>query len=227
MDQSASVAGGFLLYDGSDVTFEKLEPDLGENIFAVADSGVSRSLAQSSYPIRVAESREALAIANRELGWKYSTLAEISGSDLDLLAEKVPDELSETLYRRVRHVVTECGRVADGYGALKSANWARFGNLMTASGQSSANDYEISHSRVEELVTIALAVPEVVGARMMGGGEGGTALILAHQSAIPALKRRLAERYYAKYGLETGVHIFQSAPGAEAFELHSSNIESS
>ncbi len=223
MDQSASIAGGFIMYDGSDVTFEKLEPDLGEHVFAVADSGVSRALAQSSYPIRVAESKEALAIANRELGWKYSTLAEITRSDLDLLAEKVPGELSETLYRRVRHVVTECDRVAHGYLALKSANWTQFGNLMTASGQSSANDYEISHPRVEELVTSALEVPDVLGARMMGGGEGGTALILARQSAIPALAQKLTQNYFAKYELATGLHVFQSAPGAGAVALKSSN----
>ena len=61
----------------------------------------------------------------------------------------------------------------------------RFGALMTASGKSSAIDYEISHPRVEDLVAMSLELEGVLGARMMGGGEGGTALILANKASIP------------------------------------------
>ena len=57
MDQSASVAGGFILFDSETVTFEQLQPSLDDLAFVVADSGVSRSLGASSYPTRVKESQ--------------------------------------------------------------------------------------------------------------------------------------------------------------------------
>jgi galactokinase len=214
MDQSASVAGGFILFDSSDVSFEKLQPDLGDHVFTVADSGVSRSLGQSSYPVRVMEAKQALELANDILNRQYSSLAEVTFEDLDELSIVVPDRLSETLFRRIRHVVTECARVKMGYEALEKADWEMFGELMTESGRSSATDYEISHPMVEELVAHALDVEGVVGARMMGGGEGGTALILIRKSAIPKLERLLTERYYNAHGVEPGIHVFQSAPGA-------------
>jgi galactokinase len=220
MDQSASVAGGFILLDASDVSFEKLSPELGENVFAVADSGVSRSLGQSSYPIRVAESKAALEIANRELGQHYLSLAMVTPNDLEVLSDPSESELPVVLLRRIRHVVTECERVKVGYQALQEADWNAFGALMTASGRSSALDYEISHPRVEELVSEALEVEGVLGARMMGGGEGGTALILVKRSAIPHLKHRLAVGYYATHALPLGVHVLQSAPGAHVRELN-------
>ena len=50
---------------------------------------------------------------------------------------------------------------------------------MNASGASSAGDYEISHPQVEALVAVMKSVPGVLGARMMGGGEGGATLALS------------------------------------------------
>jgi galactokinase len=219
MDQSASVAGGFILFDASDVSFETLSPELNDNLFAVADSGVSRSLSQSSYPIRVAESKSALEIANDELGKGYQSLAMVTPDDLEALSNLGESELPAVLLRRIRHIVTECERVKVGYQALQEAEWNEFGTLMTASGRSSALDYQISHPLVEELVSEALEVKDVLGARMMGGGEGGTALILAKRSAIPGLKHRLAGGFYAEHALPLGVHVFQSAPGANVREL--------
>jgi galactokinase len=85
---------------------------------------------------------------------------------------------------------------------------------MTASGRSSAVDYEISHPHVEELVAQALEVEGVLGARMMGGGEGGTALILVRQSSIPTLSQRLNERFYTPHGMAPSLYEFQTASGA-------------
>jgi galactokinase len=214
MDQSASVAGGFILFDSSSVTFEQLDPSLGDLAFAIADSGVSRSLGASSYPIRVQESQEGLAIAKRELGRDLSSLADLSGSDLSTLSELDERRLPTPILRRIRHIVTENQRVREGYAALQAGDWETFGGLMAASGQSSALDYEISHPRVEELVAQSLEVEGALGARMMGGGEGGTALILVRRASIPELERRLTRGYYEKYKMLPSVHVFGNAEGA-------------
>jgi galactokinase len=217
MDQSASVAGGVIAFDGATLGVERLSPSLGDLVFAVADSGVERALSASSYPLRVEESRRALAFARNALGQSEEIphLAALSQTQLDELLRR--DALPGPLARRARHVVEETARVAAGRAAMMAGEWARFGALMTASGRSSATLYEISHPRVEELVAEALQVDGVLGARMMGGGEGGSALILAPRDAVSRLERALRHGYYARHGMaQRGglLHICAFAPGA-------------
>jgi galactokinase len=217
MDQSASVAGGVIRFEGATLAIERLAPDLGELVFAVVDSGVERSLGVSSYPRRVEESRAALDHANRVLGRRVEHLAALTTDDLRRLAAG-PDALPPVLLQRARHVVTETERVNAGEAALRAGEWAAFGRLMTESGRSSATDYEISHPQVEELVAEALAVDGVLGARMMGGGEGGAALVLLPRPAVPRLEAALRVGFFARHGIGERpglVHACAFAPGAK------------
>ncbi|MBA3451341.1 MAG: hypothetical protein H0T18_09030 [Chloroflexia bacterium] len=215
MDQSASVAGGVIAFDGATLGVERLSPSLGDRVFVVADSGVKRSLGASSYPQRVAESRQALELARRALGVDIPHLAALT---LDQLAEfETGGALPEPLARRARHVVEETARVHTGREAMIAGDWVRFGRLMTESGRSSATLYDISHPRVEELVAEALASPDVLGARMMGGGEGGSALILLARTGVDALRQLLVAGYYRRYGMADRAGLLHScafAPGA-------------
>jgi galactokinase len=222
MDQSASVGGGVIRYDGTTIGIERLNPNLGDFVFAVADSGVHRSLGASSYPTRVAESKQALEIARQQVDGALPNLAAIDRAGLEILEGLDEGMLSPTLLRRIRHVVSETERVRQGIDAMAREDWEEFGALMTASGRSSATDYEISHPLVEELVAEALMEEGVLGARMMGGGEGGTALILLPRTAVPALTDRLGKGYYARRGRLDGsapVHVFGFAPGAHVRAL--------
>ncbi len=222
MDQSTSIAGGTIRFDAATLECEQLSPDLGDLVFAVADSGIKRSLGASSYPKRVQESAEALAIANAVLGRDLPHLAALTPVDLDLLEARYADRFPEPLLARARHVVTETERVEQGARALRAGDWATFGALMTASGRSSATDYAISHPRVEELVAEALTVPGVLGARMMGGGEGGTALLLLPRDRVAALEQTLCASYYARYRMaerDDLIHVCAYADGAHGEEL--------
>jgi galactokinase len=215
MDQSASVAGGVIAFDGATLAVERLSPHLGDLVFAVADSGVERSLGSSSYPLRVEESRQALELTRERLGRAIPHLAAITQEQLDALDRD--GILPEPLLKRVRHVVEETARVEEGRATMAAGDWTRFGQLMTASGRSSATLYEISHPRVEELVAEALTVEGTLGARMMGGGEGGAALALISRDAVPQLEATLRSGYYARYGMADRdglIHICAFAPGA-------------
>lgn len=215
MDQSASVAGGVIAFDGATLGVERLSPSLGNLVFAVADSGVERSLGGSSYPRRVAESRAALEVARRDLGLEISHLAKLSTSHLADLARR--GVLPDPLLHRARHVIEETARVHEGRRAMAAGDWPRFGRLMSGSGRSSATLYEISHPRVEELAAAALAVEGVLGARMMGGGEGGAVLILLSRESIARLERALMSGYYDPHGMagrDGLIHICAFSPGA-------------
>jgi galactokinase len=215
MDQSASISGGVIAFDGATLAVERLSPHLGDLVFAVADSGVKRSLSTSSYPRRVEESRQALELARERLGRGIPHLAAITPEQLDALDRD--DVLPELLLKRVRHVVEETARVAAGRAAMTAGDWTGFGQLMTASGRSSATLYEISHPWVEELVAETLTVKGTLGARMMGGGEGGAALALISREAVPRLEETLRSGYYARHGMADRdglIHICAFAPGA-------------
>lgn len=215
MDQSASVAGGVIDFDGATLQVTTLSPQLGDYVFAVADSGVSRSLGTSSYPARVAECREALEIAQVVLDRSLPNLASITPAQTSRL--EATSTLSPVLARRVWHIVEETERVAQGRAAVAEADWEAFGQLMTESGRSSATLYEISHPEVEDLVASALRQPGVLGARMMGGGEGGAVLALLRRDAVDTFTVGLRAGFYQQRGRagDAGlVHICAFAPAA-------------
>lgn len=224
MDQSASVAGGVIEYDGATVMVERLDPDLKDCVFAVINSGVERSLGTSLYPVRVAESKQELAIARRVLDPALPHVAAIDETGLERLLLLPEDEFPRVLGDRIRHIVTETRRVRDARRAVEEGDWVTFGRLMTESGRSSDVNYNISHPRVEEMVAETLTVPRVLGARMMGGGQGGSALALLRKDAVTAVEETLGRGYFAKYGMaggETDVQICRFGPGALIEALYS------
>lgn len=220
MDQSASVAGGVIRFDGATLGVQKLEPNLGQFTFLIADSGVDRSLGSSSYPRRVAESKEALALVNAALPESLPYLAAMTADQLSWLADR--GVLIETLLRRCRHIVSETARVSEAEAAMNGGDWSRFGSLMTASGRSSAVDYDVSHPRVEELVADILDAPGVQGARMMGGGDGGSVLALLEESTVEQLEARLRGGYFQRYGLvdrQDAIERCKFGPAASLTEM--------
>lgn len=198
MDQSASVAGGVILFDGRDASYTALEPNLGDYVFAVADSGVTHALGTSSYPARVAESQEALGAIKSSVLPGLPSLGELGSEQWNTIRPDLADRLTDRLRQRVDHVVTEVARVRLGVEAVKSADWVEFGRLMTESGQSSNWNYEISHPKVEELVAELNGIDGVAGARMMGGGEGGPALALIHHDALPEISAALERGFFLR-----------------------------
>lgn len=201
MDQSASLAGEIILFDGTDNSFTRITPELGDHVFAIANSGVDRSLRRSSYGTRVDESEIARSRIESIFGLELPNLASVE-SHWDELQPTIDDHLSPTLLKRIRHVVTETRRVHEAVHAIEDCDWRKFGELMNASGESSARDYEISHSDVEQIVAILRHQDGVLGARMMGGGEGGPALALLHKDAVSEVSTALQEQFYASRPLK-------------------------
>ena len=87
------------------------------------------------------------------------------------------DGLPDPLDRRVRHVITENERVDAAVDALESGDLAELGRLLDASHASLRDDYEVSVPEVERAVA-ACKRAGALGARIMGGGFGGSVLAL-------------------------------------------------
>lgn len=216
MDQSASVFGGLILFGGSPDRVTSMSVDLAGHRFVVLGSGVQHRVADSSYGERVDECRRALERLRSRLGSRVVVLADVSFDELEASNSAGDFADAPTLYLRARHIITEVARVRAALSALDDGDWRRFGDLMNESGRSSATDYDISHPEVEELVALAKQTDGVLGARMMGGGEGGNALALVKDSAIEALEAYLGDTFYAPRGLYRETMVFVCRIGEAA-----------
>jgi galactokinase len=148
--------------------WEQVELDLGAHVLALLDSGAPRDLASSGYNERREECRRA---------------AELLGVE-SLRDARDGSSLPDPLDRRVRHVVTENARVDDAVAALRGADAAALGELLDASHRSLRDDYEVSVPEVERAVD-ACHEAGALGARIMGGGFGGSVLALFPPGADP------------------------------------------
>jgi galactokinase len=86
------------------------------------------------------------------------------------------DELPERIARRARHVVTECARVHEAVDALATNDLSRFGQLLFESHRSLRDDFDVSTPELDAIVEAARARGDL-GARMTGGGFGGSAVV--------------------------------------------------
>jgi galactokinase len=173
LDQLASLAaqrGHALRIDMRGPDIRPVPLRLGEHGLAVLDSGAPRALARSGYNARRAE----CARACTELG---------VASLRDAGAEDWP-ALPEPLRRRARHVVTENARVEAMVAALEAGDLGEAGRLLDASHASLRDDYEVSVPAVERAVESTRAAG-ALGARLMGGGFGGSVLALFPPGSTP------------------------------------------
>lgn len=200
MDQSASVYGGLIEYDGASGRVAQIMTDLADYRLVVVNSGVVRSLATSAYPDRVRETAHALRLLREAWQPGLQSLAAVAYEDLDKIINLLASRNEAILAKRVRHIVTETQRVRHAVGAVSRTDWPLVGRLMYESGQSSALDYEVSHPAVEQIVSISMDHAGVIGARMMGGGQGGSVLVLVAEQAVPDLIARLDREYFGMLG---------------------------
>ena len=109
--------------------------------------------------------------------------------------------LSETLYRRTRHVQTEQQRTILSAKALKAGHIKEFANLMTESHLSLKNDYEVTGIELDTLVD-ALLDSGAVGARMTGAGFGGCVVAIVDTTSLESIIKSTKEIYIDKIGYE-------------------------
>jgi galactokinase len=122
--------------------------------------------------------------------------------------------LTETIYKRCRHVITENERVLKAAAALRAGDVQEFGELMAASHRSLRDDYAVSCPELDLMVNIASSVPGVYGARMTGGGFGGCTVNLVSRAFASDFKEHVAGAYYSATGKHPDIYICDPAQGA-------------
>ncbi|MEM6987454.1 MAG: galactokinase, partial [Pseudomonadota bacterium] len=162
-------AGHAMALDCGSLECHQVPLSLHGHTLVVSNSNQRRELSDSGYNTRHQECVSALEIVQQQHA--VEALAALDASNLEALAPQFAG--AETAYRRARHVVTEQARVVEACAALNAGELARFGQLMCASHQSLAQDFDVSTAALDALVDAALAVPGTLGSRMTGAGFGG------------------------------------------------------
>jgi galactokinase len=122
-------------------------------------------------------------------------------------------EISETEFIRARHAVTEIKRVGDAVIALRASDFKTLGELINQSHISLRDDYTVSCLELDVAVEAALATG-ALGARMVGGGFGGSAIALIKADQIENVKESIKSAY-AERNLKAP-RFFTSLPSAGA-----------
>jgi galactokinase len=204
----ACEAGHALLYDVRSEQAEQVPfaPQQSGLALLVIDTKVKHSVGDGAY----ADRRSTCEDAAKNLG--VPSLRDISSAELKGLLPR----LAADAVPRVRHVVTEIARVAAAADALRSGQWQRLGELMTASHVSLRDDYEVSAVELDVAVDAALGAG-ALGARMTGAGFGGSAIALVPADSVDRVRAAVTEQFRA-HGFGAPA-IFTAEPGPGATKL--------
>ncbi len=212
MDQSVSLMatkGNALLLDTRDLSTEQIPFDiapLGLELLVI-DTQVHHALVDGGYAERRASCEKAVA----DLG--ITSLRDISVSEF--VARKA--ELDEKTYLRAFHGVTEMQRVLDAVALLKAGDFVGFGEVVTEAHQSLRDNYTVSCPELDLAADIANKFG-ALGARMIGGGFGGSAIALIKAKDGELIKSEIKDGFMkAKF---KNPRFFSALPSAGAAILN-------
>ncbi|MGZ8743417.1 MAG: galactokinase [Nocardioides sp.] len=210
MDQSVSVlaeAGHALLLDFADGSHRQVpwDPDAAGLGLLVIDTRVHHSLSDGGYASR----RDDCEAAARLLGVEH--LSGVTDSKAALAALD-----DDRLRRRARHVVTELARVDAAVGALDRGDVTALGELFNGSHASLRDDFEVSCDELDAVVETSVQ-HGALGARMTGGGFGGSAIALVPEDRVAAVEKAVVRTFQQRDWAPPG--ILRGAPGPGARRL--------
>ena len=158
-----SVANKVLEVDFQSLQVTPTQYDLPGLSWVALHTGKSRELAESAYQTRVTECKEGLS--------KLSAQHAHIQSMRDVRSEDLSGD--DALTKRIRHVVEENKRVKQALVYIQNEP-EQLGRVLNASHQSLRDDYQVSCDELDTMVNLAQGHEACLGARMMGGGFGGS-----------------------------------------------------
>ncbi|MFF9604820.1 galactokinase [Streptomyces sp. NPDC014684] len=214
MDQTASACcepGHALFLDTRDLSQRQIPFDLAaEGLrLLVVDTQVKHAHSGGEYGKRRAGCEKGAAL----LG--VDALRDIPYADLDAALARLGDE--EEVVRLVRHVVTEDERVERTVALLHSGETRAIGPVLTEGHASLRDDFRISCPELDLVVDTALAAG-ALGARMTGGGFGGSAIVLAEAADVDTVTKAVREAFAAAGFAAPRVFEAVPSPGARRLD---------
>ena len=213
LDQASSMygqAGALVKSDFRTNEFESVP--MGDGVaFMMVKSNAKHALVDGAYASRRQACEDAAKhFASVLKGRKITHLRDVTMAEWVLYR----GGLSETTAKRAVHPIGEDERVIQGAALLEKGDLAGFGALMYDSHESSRNWFENSCEELDAIVDAAKAIPEVYGARLSGGGFGGSCCLLVDPAAADRIAAQISREYKAKFGDEPTCSLIMPSEGA-------------
>ncbi len=178
--------------------------------FLMCNTKVKHALVDGEYNERRHKCEEAAAYFKQVLPRPIASLRDVTWEEWQAHAPRMDDHAA----RRAAHVIGECTRVVSGRALLREGKLAEFGQLMFESHESSRKYFENSCAELDILVDAARKLPGVLGARLSGGGFGGSVVVLVHPRDAEIVGKVLTQSYAKATGQPCDVAVLEPSEGA-------------
>ncbi|MDI2113615.1 galactokinase [Commensalibacter nepenthis] len=176
----------------------------------IINSNVKHGLVDSEYNLRRQQCEEAASILN---------VTKLRDATIELL-EQHKTQMSDVIYRRAKHIITENARTLEAARALSENNISKMGELMQESHLSMKDDFEITAPAVDCLVNIVKSVlGDKGGVRMTGGGFGGCIVALAPKEMVDEIRQTVEKEYQNQTNLKESFYLCHAVNGAGSVNI--------
>ncbi|MBP2058387.1 galactokinase [Lactobacillus colini] len=213
MDQFACIMGkkdSAIFLDCNSMEYEYKPLKLGDYEIIIMSTNKEHTLADSAYNDRVAECGRALK--KLQQGLDIKALGEIDEDTLDEYSYLINDEVE---LKRARHAVSENQRTIRATKAMEDNDLEKLGRLINASHVSLHYDYEVTGQELDTLAETAWRQAGVLGARMIGGGFGGSAIAIVKKSEADKFKENVGQAYRDIVGYEASFYDAEIVDGTK------------
>ena len=206
MDQYASMLGQkdkALLLDCRTIEATPFHIDFKEFELLLINTNVKHSLSESAYNNRrsVCENVALLLNVTKLRDATEEKLLQLKG------------EILEEDYQKALYVIQENLRVEEASNAMLNDDILALGNLLYKSHDGLQNQFKVSCDELDFLVDNAKENPNIIGARMMGGGFGGCTINLIKKNAIESFSQDITKMYKEKFNRDCSVYNIELSDG--------------
>ncbi len=199
---SALIHSDFMTHEIKTVNISK------KAIFLMINSNTTHELSESPYNERRKSCYEAVKELDKIFDKKINSLRDVPYKDF----KKNQNQLQNLANKRAEHVVGEIERVKLGLNHLKNNRLTDFGSLLFASHESSIENFENSCKELDIIVDCAKK-EGALGARLSGGGWGGSVVVLTTVDKVNKLSNKILENCKIK-GLNPSISQIIPSAGA-------------
>ena len=206
MDQYASMFGlknHALLLDCRTIESQPYEIDFKDYQLMLINTNVKHSLSDTEYNDR----RSACKSISKLLIVK--ALRDATEADL----EKIIDKVTPANYQKALYVIQENSRTLKAAKAIEYGDLETLGSLIYQSHNGLSNQYKVSCHELDFLVDQAKANPNILGARMMGGGFGGCTINLIAKTQAEAFAEKVSKAYHREFNKTCSVYFIEISEG--------------
>ncbi len=207
MDQYASMFGQenvAILLDCENLNASTINLNLGDYELLLINTNVKHSLVESVYNQRRSACERVASIL------QHNSLRETSENDLLSIKDKISDED----FQKALYVIQENKRVLQAFDAIKNNDIKLLGNLLYGSHIGLQKKYKVSCNELDFLVEQTNDKPEILGARMMGGGFGGCTINLIKKNSKKVLNQ-ITKAYQSKFNIQPSVYHIKLSDGVK------------